>query len=226
MKLHEGTYLAMPKTTILMHMTKQYICGWVLYHPLLILEILARAAKGAGAFIFGAVFQGILFSHGSPYCDKEFHDLMVRLSESIFYVDNMQDQEVLEARRACDEKEDRLRDARASAAALKEELQILKRSRSVQISGVKPGPSYFQDDEDDEMISACDDRQLEVIQANANAQSKKREQGQETWATPWETEKPQNVAAHEAATSKEFLDATVLKARTVDDGILSSYQRF
>jgi len=139
---------------------------------------------------------------------------------------DMQDQEVLEARRARDEKDDRLRDALASAAALKEELQNLRRSRSVQTCVGKAGPSYSQDDDDDEMMAACDDRQLEVIHAHAKAQSKKLDQGQETWATPWETEKPQHVAAQKAVTSKESFDATVLKARTLDDGILSSCPHF
>lgn len=148
------------------------------------------------------------------------------VDKSIFYVYNMQDQEVLEARRARDEKDDRLRDALASAAALKEELQNLKRLNSAQISVDKAGPSYSQDDEDEAMIAACDDRQIEVIHAHAKAQSKKLDQGQETWAASWEIEKPQDVAAHKAVTPKVSFDATVLKARTVDDGILSSYQRF
>jgi len=138
----------------------------------------------------------------------------------------MQDQEVLDARRARDEKDDRLRDALASAAALKEELQNLKRSSAVQISVVKAAPSYSQDDDDDEIFAACDDRQLEVIHAHARAQSKKLDPGQETWATPWETEKPEHVAAQKAVTSKESFDATALKAGPVDAGILSSCPRF
>lgn len=114
----------------------------------------------------------------------------------------MQDQEVLEARRAVDEKDDRLRDALASAAALKEELQNLKRLKSAQEPVSKGGPSYSQDYDDDEMIAACDERQLELL----HDQAKKLE-----------LEKPQHGAAEDAA------DATVLKSRTVDDGILPSY---
>lgn len=134
----------------------------------------------------------------------------------------MQDQEVLDARRARDEKDDRLRDALASAAALKDELQTLKRPSAVQISVGKAAPSYSQDDDDDEMFAAFDDRQLEVIHAHGKAQSRKPDQGPETWATPWETEKAQ----HAAVTSKESFDATVLKAGTLDAGILSSHLRF
>jgi len=65
-----------------------------------------------------------------------------------------------------------------------------------------------------------------VIHVHAKAQSKKLDQGQETWATPWETEKPQHVAAHKAVISKESFVATVLRASSVDTGILSSYPRF
>jgi hypothetical protein len=91
---------------------------------------------------------------------------------------------------------------------------------------VRAGPSYSQDDESDEFIAACNDRLLEVTHAHAKAQSKKLDQGQETGASPLETEKPQHAAAHKCVTSKETSDATVLKNRTVDDGILSSFQLF
>lgn len=52
----------------------------------------------------------------------------------LFCVHNLQDQEVLEVRRARDEKDDRLRDALASVAALQGELQFLKRLRFHSIS--------------------------------------------------------------------------------------------
>ena len=86
----------------------------------------------------------------------------------------------------------------------------------------RAGPSYSQDDDSDEFIAACTDRLLEVTHAHAKAQSKKLDQGQEIRAASWETEKPQHVAT---VTSNEISDATVLKARTVDDGILFSSQR-
>lgn len=91
---------------------------------------------------------------------------------------------------------------------------------------VRAGPSYSQDDESDEFIAACNDRLLEVTNAHAKAQSKKLDQGQETWAAPWETEKPQHVAPHKAVTIKEASDAVVLKARTVDDGIFPLISAF
>ena len=48
---------------------------------------------------------------------------------SLSFMFTIQDQEVLEARRARDEKDDRLRDALAQVAALKEEMQFLQRLR-------------------------------------------------------------------------------------------------
>lgn len=162
--------------------------------------------------------------HGPHFQQRELERLSLELS--------FKDQEVLEARRARDEKDDRLRDALASVAALREELQFLQRLRKADAAGtkryreeeavVRAGPSYSQDDESDEFIAACNDRLLEVTHAHAKAQSKKLDQGQETGASPLETEKPQHAAAHKGVTSKETSYATVLKTRTVDDGCVTS----
>lgn len=44
-----------------MYIAKEDMHGWVRSHLLLILEIFACAAKGVGASVFGAVFQGFYF---------------------------------------------------------------------------------------------------------------------------------------------------------------------
>ncbi|KAG0579005.1 hypothetical protein KC19_4G065600 [Ceratodon purpureus] len=165
--------------------------------------------------------------HVPQFQQKELERLSLELS--------FKDQEVLEARRARDEKDDRLRDAQASVAALKEELQFLQRLRKADAAGtkryreegaveaaVRAGPSYSQDDESDEFFAACSDRLLEVTNAHAKAQFKKLDQGQDTLR---ETEKPRHVAAHKAVTPKETSDANVLKARTVNDGCVTSDQK-
>lgn len=150
----------------------------------------------------------------------------------------LKDQEVLEARRARDEKNDRLREALSTAAALEKELENLKRLRKIDAGGSKrcheegeyeavnrAGPSYSQGDEPEEENTACSGRPSEGTYAHVKDQSKRLDQAQEVWAAPWETEKAENVAAHKAVASKESSDAAVLKARTVDDGCVTSNQK-